>query len=248
VPELSWKRKGLPVEAAGFSAVSKRHNFRKIGFVRHRREARSPNFIKKTLEKLPFIEEKMPNKNNSQALAPLPELLMIFWESHSPGRCPWSRQYQAAIFYHNEVQKQLALETRVQVVAKIKGKIFTQILPAGEFYLDEDYHQKYFLLRDQVLLNELTSIYPSTRDLLLSTAAARLNGYVAGYGNRAGLEAELNSLGLSPAGISGCWAWSPSLCLPGRLMAAHFRDRCSSSRGGRKIVVREAGFNESPED
>ena len=128
------------------------------------------------------------------------ELLTIFWESHSPGSCPWSRQYQAAIFYHNEAQKRLALETRNQVASRIKGEVFTQIHPAGEFYLAEDYHQKYFLRRDQVLLNELTSIYPSTRDLVSSTAAARLNGYVAGYGNRAGLEAELNSLGLSPAG------------------------------------------------
>ncbi len=128
------------------------------------------------------------------------ELLTIFWEGHSPGSRPWSRQYQAAIFYHNETQKRLALETRDQVAARIKGEVFTQILPAGEFYLAEDYHQKYFLRRDPVLLNELTQRYPNTRDLVASTAAARLNGYVAGYGNRAGLEAELNSLGLSPAG------------------------------------------------
>jgi hypothetical protein len=32
-----------------------------------------------------------------------------------------------------------------------------------------------------------------------STAAARVNGYLAGYGTRAQLEAELDSLGLSPA-------------------------------------------------
>ena len=94
----------------------------------------------------------------------------------------------------------MALETRDQVAARIKGEVFTQILPAGEFYLAEDYHQKYFLRRDPVLLNELTRDYPNTRDLVASTAAARLNGYVAGYGNRAGLEAELSSLGLSPAG------------------------------------------------
>ena len=128
------------------------------------------------------------------------ELLAIFWEGHSPGSRPWSRQYQAAIFYHNDAEKRLALETLDEVAARIKGEVFTQILPAGEFYLAEDYHQKYFLRRDPVLLNELTRIYPSTRDLVASTAAARLNGYVAGYGKRAWLEAELSSLGLSPAG------------------------------------------------
>ncbi len=128
------------------------------------------------------------------------ELLAIFWEVHSPGSRPWSRQYQAAIFYHNAAQKRLALETKRQVAARLRGEVFTQILPAGKFYQAEDYHQKYFLRRDPVLLNELTRIYPSTKDLVASTAAARLNGYVAGYGNRAGLEAELTSLGLSPAG------------------------------------------------
>ena len=125
------------------------------------------------------------------------ELLAIFWESHSPGSRPWSRQYQAAVFFHDDAQKRLALETRDQTAARLKGEVFTRILPAGEFYLAEDYHQKYFLRRDPVLLQELTRIYPNPRDLAASTAAARLNGYVAGYGNRAGLEAELKRLGLS---------------------------------------------------
>ncbi len=128
------------------------------------------------------------------------ELLAIFWESHSPGSRPWSRQYQAAIFYDNAAQKRLALETKRQAAARLKGEVFTQILPAGKFFQAEDYHQKYFLRRDPVLLNELTRIYPSSRDLVASTAAARLNGYVAGYGNRTRLEAELDSLRLSPAG------------------------------------------------
>ena len=128
------------------------------------------------------------------------ELLAIFWESHSPGSRPWSRQYMAAIFYHNSVQKRLALETRDQVAARLKGEVFTQILPAAEFYPAEDYHQKYFLRRNPVLLQEMTRIYPDTKDLVASTAAARLNGYVASYGNRTGLEAELPGLGLSPAG------------------------------------------------
>ncbi|RJR32631.1 MAG: peptide-methionine (S)-S-oxide reductase [Deltaproteobacteria bacterium] len=128
------------------------------------------------------------------------ELLAIFWESHSPGSRPWSRQYLAAIFFHNDEQKRLALETRDQAAARIKGEVHTQILPAGEFYQAEDYHQKYFLRRDPFLLNELTRMYSSTKDLVASTAAARLNGYVAGYGTRAGLEAELSSLGLSPEG------------------------------------------------
>jgi peptide-methionine (S)-S-oxide reductase len=128
------------------------------------------------------------------------ELLAIFWQSHSPGSRPWSRQYMTAIFFHNDQQKKLALETKDQVVARIEGEVFTNVLSASEFYLAEDYHQKYFLRRAPELLNELTAIYSSVKDFVASTAAARLNGYVAGYGSRAGLEAELSNLGLSPAG------------------------------------------------
>jgi peptide-methionine (S)-S-oxide reductase len=105
-----------------------------------------------------------------------------------------------AIFFHNGQQKKLALETKDQVAARSKEEVYTQILPATEFYLAEDYHQKYFLRREPELLKELTAIYPATKDFLASTAAARLNGYVAGYGTRAGLEAEISSLGLSLAG------------------------------------------------
>jgi len=128
------------------------------------------------------------------------ELLEIFWESHNPGSRSWSRQYMAAIFFHNDQQKKLALETKDQVAARIKDEVYTQILPATAFYLAEDYHQKYFLRLEPELLNELSAIYHSTKDFVASTAAARLNGYVAGYGTRAGIEAEISSLGLSPAG------------------------------------------------
>ncbi len=37
-------------------------------------------------------------------------------------------------------------------------------------------------------------------DLVASTAVARVNGYLGGYGSAASLRAELESLGLSPAG------------------------------------------------
>jgi hypothetical protein len=83
IPELSWKRKELPVGGAGFSAVAKRHNFRKFGFIRDRGEARYPNFTRKIAKNYQllrknyqFTEEKMPNENNSPALAPLPKIIL----------------------------------------------------------------------------------------------------------------------------------------------------------------------------
>jgi hypothetical protein len=50
------------------------------------------------------------------------------------------------------------------------------------------------------LFDELHRIYPDEWDLINSTAAARLNSYLAGYGTAANYQSELDKLGLSPAG------------------------------------------------
>ena len=41
-------------------------------------------------------------------------------------------------------------------------------------------------------------MYPNMEDLVNSTAAARVNGYLDGYGNLQEIEAEVGNLGLSP--------------------------------------------------
>jgi peptide-methionine (S)-S-oxide reductase len=102
------------------------------------------------------------------------------------------------VFYHGERQKALALKTRDQVAARIKAPVATAILPAGPFTLAEGYHQKYYLRQRPDLLAEFEAIYPTPEALAGSTAAARVNGYLAGYGAPAELRAELDSLGLSP--------------------------------------------------
>ncbi len=56
-------------------------------------------------------------------------------------------QYRSAIFYTSEEQKANAerIKEKYQQSAGLKGKrIVTEIRPAGEFYLAEDYHQQYF--------------------------------------------------------------------------------------------------------
>jgi peptide-methionine (S)-S-oxide reductase len=125
------------------------------------------------------------------------ELLEVFWQGHNPRSRPYSRQYMAAVFYHNQEQKELALAWRDRVAAQLGEPIYTEVLPAGEFYLAEDYHQKYNLQRYQAYYGELSAIYPDMEGLVNSTAAARLNGYLAGYGTREQLEAEIGQLGLS---------------------------------------------------
>ena len=105
----------------------------------------------------------------------------------------------SAIFFHNAEQKQLALETRDREAARIKGALVTEIVPFTEFYLAEAYHQKYYLQQSRELMREFKAIYPVVQDFINSSAAARVNGYVGGYGTSEVLKAEIDSLGLSPA-------------------------------------------------
>jgi methionine-S-sulfoxide reductase len=126
------------------------------------------------------------------------ELLKVFWASHNPRSPSFSRQYAQILFYHNEAQKEAALETKAREEAK--GKVYTEIVPAGSFYLAEDYHQKYQLRGRRDLLQEFQAIYPDPADLTDSTAAARINGLLAGHGTLEQLEAEIDSYGLSPSG------------------------------------------------
>ena len=128
------------------------------------------------------------------------ELLDIFWDSHSPNQQPFSRQYMSIVFYHNDEQKRLAMETRDREEAREKGKVFTDIVPASEFYLAEAYHQKYRLQQVSDIVKEFRAMYPDTNGFVASTAAARVNGYVAGYGTFAILQKELSSFGLSEGG------------------------------------------------
>jgi peptide-methionine (S)-S-oxide reductase len=127
------------------------------------------------------------------------QLLAVFWRNHHPGAPAWSRQYRAVIFYHNDRQKELALKSREQVAARLGCPVYTEIRPAGHFYLAEGYHQKYYLRQMPDLLAEFTAIYPTPEALVASTAAARVNGFLAGYGSPTEVRQDLDRLGLSAA-------------------------------------------------
>jgi methionine-S-sulfoxide reductase len=126
------------------------------------------------------------------------ELLEVFWQGHNPTTAAYSRQYMDAVFYHNEEQKGLALETRERTAAELGRPLTTEVLPANTFYLAEDYHQKWNLRTDNAFYPEVAEIYPQTEDLIASTAAARINGYLGGYGTREQVQAVIDDLGLSP--------------------------------------------------
>ena len=128
------------------------------------------------------------------------ELLDTFWKGHSPVYEPISTQYKSAIFYHNEEQKRLAEEGKEQQAACRKTTIYTEVYPAGQFYLAEDYHQKYMLSRFPDILKEYKTIYPDLKDFINSTAVARVNGYLGGHMTVTELKKQLDDLGLSEAG------------------------------------------------
>ena len=128
------------------------------------------------------------------------DLLDIFWDSHSATMPSFSLQYRSVIFYHNEEQKNLAVESKEREEARLKGKIYTEIVPASDFYLAEAYHQKYQLQHVPALMREFNAMYHDSDGFVNSTTAARINGYIAGYGTPETLQEELNSYGLSDAG------------------------------------------------
>ena len=128
------------------------------------------------------------------------QLLEIFWGSHQPTSRNWSRQYMNAIFYHDDEQRRLAMDSKAVVEQKIDGTVRSQVLPLRAFTMAENYHQKYILKQHAKLKSELSRVYPQHQDFVASTAVARLNGYAGGNGTRNQLSRELEILGLSDKG------------------------------------------------
>jgi peptide-methionine (S)-S-oxide reductase len=86
------------------------------------------------------------------ALTPYRELLKVFWESHNPTQGmrqgnDVGTQYRSGIYTYDRAQFEEAVASREAFQEKLAasgfGKITTEILPAGEFYYAEDYHQQY---------------------------------------------------------------------------------------------------------
>jgi hypothetical protein len=102
-----------------------------------------------------------------------------------------------AVFYRNEQQRKQAIASKVELEDKIGSIVRTEIVPIRSFTIAEDYHQKFTLKGHKDFKTEMMRIYPRHQDLVDSTAAARLNGYLGGHGSRDQLSKEIGSLGLS---------------------------------------------------
>ncbi len=79
------------------------------------------------------------------------KLVELFWDAHDPTQlnrqgADVGTQYRSVIFHHDEDQKRIAEASRdaLEQSGKYRDPIVTQILPATEFYVAEDYHHNYF--------------------------------------------------------------------------------------------------------
>ena len=82
------------------------------------------------------------------------KLLDIFWMNHDPTQL--NRQgpdvgdsYRTVIFFHSPEQEAAAVasKNRLEESGRYKRPIVTEIVPAGQFWDAEEYHQKYFSRR-----------------------------------------------------------------------------------------------------
>jgi peptide-methionine (S)-S-oxide reductase len=79
------------------------------------------------------------------------QLLDVFWHNTDPTAkdrqfCDVGSQYRTAIFYHGDDQRMLAVKSKeaLERSKPFKEPIVTEIVPAGEFYPAEEYHQHYY--------------------------------------------------------------------------------------------------------
>ncbi|KAH8970228.1 hypothetical protein BDL97_02G077500 [Sphagnum fallax] len=76
------------------------------------------------------------------------QLLDVFWKKHDPTQLnrqgnDVGSQYRSGIYFHTPEQKEEAIASMKEHQSHLWKKIATEILPAGPFYMAEEYHQQY---------------------------------------------------------------------------------------------------------
>jgi peptide-methionine (S)-S-oxide reductase len=80
------------------------------------------------------------------------DLLRLFWEGHDPTQGmrqgnDVGTQYRSGIYTTSKAQRDAAIASRERYQERLSaagyGEITTEIVPAGEFFYAEDYHQQY---------------------------------------------------------------------------------------------------------
>jgi len=126
------------------------------------------------------------------------QLLALFWKSHDPSANPYANQYSSLILVTDDSQLAHAKASAHAYEETSGDKVLTRIERFTRFYPAEDYHQKYYLRQDRTLARAFHAMFGDDQVAFRdSAAAARINGYVSGYGTKAQLAREIGSLGLA---------------------------------------------------
>jgi peptide-methionine (S)-S-oxide reductase len=107
------------------------------------------------------------------------ELLEIAFENHNPRRRVAKTQYQNVVFIsdrHRDLVHNYLEENGLNA-----DSVETRIEELREFYLAEDYHQKYNLRSRNDLFGIFDEAGYGDEKLRESPAAAKLNGFASGY-------------------------------------------------------------------
>lgn len=77
------------------------------------------------------------------------QLLEVFWAMHDPTQVnrqgpDVGDQYRSVIFAHSDEQRRVAETSRERAQARFDRPIATQIVPAGQLWPAEEYHQRYY--------------------------------------------------------------------------------------------------------
>ena len=77
------------------------------------------------------------------------KVLELYWHNSDPfsaeGQfCDRGHQYRPAIFFHDEAQHRLAVQTRQNIETRFKKKVVTEIVPYRQFWAAEIYHQDFY--------------------------------------------------------------------------------------------------------
>jgi len=127
------------------------------------------------------------------------DLLDAFWSNHPWASASRKRQYRGVVLAHDDEQYEAARQRRDGLAERTGETIATDVESLEEFYLAEDYHQKYELRSTPVVGDELAELYGDA--FVDSTVTARLNGFVAGHGVPERRDALLADLDLPPTVI-----------------------------------------------
>ncbi|KAB8031074.1 peptide-methionine (S)-S-oxide reductase MsrA [Fluviispira multicolorata] len=76
------------------------------------------------------------------------EILNYFWKHVDPTNnegqfCDKGKQYRTVIFYLNESQKKLAIQSKEKIKEKFNN-VATDVIPSTNFVTAEEYHQNYY--------------------------------------------------------------------------------------------------------